>query len=79
MKSNKYKICTKTIMDTSDPNIIFDVNGISDYFHNFQNNILPNWDTSDSGREKLLKIAKKIKKQGKGKDFDILIVNGFKS
>ena len=31
------QICLKTIMDTSDPNIVFDENGISDYFHNFRN------------------------------------------
>lgn len=68
-----YQICTKTIMDTSDPNIVFDENGISDYYHNFQNVILPNWNTDEKGNEELMLIAEKIKKEGRGKDFDCII------
>ncbi len=71
--NTNYQICTKTIMDTSDPNIIFDKDGISDYYHNFQNVMLPNWNTGDEGMKKLLSIAEKIKKEGKGKDFDCII------
>jgi len=41
----EYRICTKTIMDTSDPDIVFDENEIRNYYHNFINNILPNWHT----------------------------------
>jgi len=74
MKNNRvYQICNKTIMDTTDPNILFDENGNSDYFSNYQNEILPNWNTDDRGLEKLQLIAKKIKNQGKGKDFDCII------
>src|SRR5688572_30403223 len=68
-----YQICTKTIMDTTDPNIVFDDQGISDYYHNFQNNILPNWHTDKIGHDALMKLAEKIKKEGKGKDFDCII------
>lgn len=74
MNTNRpYQICTKTIMDTSDPNIIFDENGVSDYYHNFQNVILPNWHTDEKGYDELMKIAEKIKKEGVGKDFDCII------
>ena len=71
--NKKYQICTKTIMDTTDPDIVFDENGVSDYYHNFQNNILPNWHTDDIGNKKLMEIAEKIKKEGRGKDFDCII------
>ncbi|MGQ7945274.1 N-acetyl sugar amidotransferase [Flavobacterium sp. WC2509] len=73
MDNRKYQICTKTIMDTSDPNIVFDENGESDYYHNFQNVILPNWHTDEKGYEELMREAAKIKKEGKGKDFDCII------
>ncbi|MBF4517615.1 N-acetyl sugar amidotransferase [Flavobacterium sp. ANB] len=73
MNKRNYQICTKTIMDTSDPNIVFDENGISDYYHNFQNIILPNWHTGEKGYEELMQVAEKIKKEGKGKDFDCII------
>lgn len=68
-----YQICSKTIMDTSDPNIVFDVNGISDYYHNFQDVIFPNWHTDEKGYAELMQVAGKIKKEGIGKDFDCII------
>ena len=68
-----YQICTKTIMDTSDPNIVFDENGISDYYHNFHETMLPNWHTDERGEQELMRIAEKIKKDGKGRDFDCII------
>jgi N-acetyl sugar amidotransferase len=69
----KYQICTKTIMDTSDPGIVFDQFGVSDYYLNYINTILPNWHTDENGYNELMLIAEKIKKQGKGKDFDCII------
>lgn len=73
MKKETYQICTKTIMDTSDPNIVFDENGVSDYYHNFQHAILPNWHTDERGEQELMVLAEKIKKEGKGKSFDCIM------
>lgn len=73
MIQNKHQICTKTIFDTTDSNIIFDKDGVSDYYHNFKNIIEPNWHTDQRGHKKLMNIAKKIKKEGEGKDFDCII------
>ena len=60
-------------MDTSDPYIVFDENGISDYYKNFHEKILPSWHTDAKGMEELMKIAEDIKKDGKGKDFDCIM------
>ena len=73
MSINKYQICTKTIMDTSDPNIIFNDVGESDYYTNYVETILPNWHTDERGHKELIQTAEKIKKEGKGKDFDCII------
>lgn len=74
MNTNRpYQICTKTIMDTSDPNIVFDENGISDYYLNYHKSILPNWHTGDRGLKELMIEAEKIKKEGVGKNFDCII------
>jgi len=73
MLHKDYQICTKTIMDTTDPRIVFDKNGISDYYHNFHENILPNWHTDERGERELIKMAKKIKMKGFGRDFDCII------
>jgi len=68
-----YQICTKTIMDTSDPNIVFNENGESDYYTNYVENILPNWHTDERGYQELMKTAEKIKKESKNRDFDCII------
>ncbi len=74
MKRHKnYQICTKTIMDTSDPNIVFNNNGESDYYINYIDNILPNWITDEKGYFELMQIAKKIKNERKFDDFDCII------
>ncbi len=74
MKSDSsYRICTKTIMDSSDPNIVFNNQGESDYYINFIKDILPHWNTGQSGYIQLMKTAEKIKKEGRGKDFDCIV------
>ncbi len=71
--TRQYQICTKTIMDTTDPNIIFDENGVSDYYHNYQNNILPSWHFDQAGQNEMFKLAEKIKLENRHKDFDCII------
>lgn len=71
--SAKYQMCVSCIMDTSDPRINFDNNGVCDYCLNFNNNIKPSWNTGEKGHEELLKIAAKIKSEGIGKDCDCII------
>ena len=70
---SKYQICMKTIMDTTDPNIIFNEKGESDYYTNYINSIKPNWHTDEKGHAELMKVAEKIKKDGKNRDFDCII------
>ena len=73
MENKDYQICSKTIMDTSDPNIVFDKDGISDYYHNFHETIKPNWHTDERGYKELVATAEKIKADGKNRDFDCII------
>lgn len=73
MNNRPYQICTKTIMDTTDPNIIFNEKGESDYYTNYKENIEPNWYTDEIGYNELMKEAEKIKKDGKNRDFDCII------
>lgn len=60
-------------MDTTAPDIVFDENGVSDYYHNFHRNILPAWRTDEKGRSDLFATAEKIKKLGKNKEFDCIL------
>jgi N-acetyl sugar amidotransferase len=72
-KADKYQVCTKTIMDTSDSKIVFNEKGESNYYTNFIENIYPHWHTDEKGFAELMSLAEKIKKEGKGKDFDCII------
>ena len=72
-KTKSYQICTKTIMDTSDPNIVFNDNGESDYYINFLETILPNWHTDKQGFTELMKISETIKRNRNERDFDCII------
>ncbi|MCL6272041.1 N-acetyl sugar amidotransferase [Sansalvadorimonas sp. 2012CJ34-2] len=69
----EYGICTKCVMDTSDPNIKFNDQGVCDYCSNFETEIVPNWHTGEKGSSQLQTIANKIKSAGIGKDFDCII------
>lgn len=68
-----YQICNRCIMDTSDPNISFNDEGVCDYCQNYDNNIVPSWHTDEKGYQELLPTIEKIKKEGKGKPFDCII------
>ena len=68
-----YQICTKTIMDTSDPAITFNEAGECHYWTNFIDNIKPNWNPNEVGIKQITPLIEKIKKDGKNKDHDCII------
>jgi N-acetyl sugar amidotransferase len=69
----QYKICSKCIMDTSDPIISFDKDGVCDHCHDYEKYVKPNWHTDRRGREQLEEILKEIKKSGKKNEYDCLL------
>lgn len=69
----EYKICKNCVMDTTDPNIIFDNLGICDHCNTFKTKIEPFWQTNEKGKLQLIEIVSSIKKESKGKDFDCLM------
>jgi N-acetyl sugar amidotransferase len=68
-----YQICINCVMDTTDPNITFDNNGVCDHCHDFHENVEPNWHTGDKGREQLNRTIALIKSEGKDRDFDCIL------
>lgn len=69
----EYKICSKTVMDTSDPTITFDSNGISKHYWDFHNIVKPHWKTGPEGKIILEQMVSNLKKEGKNKDFDCIM------
>jgi len=73
--SNKkeYKVCTKCIMDTTDPDITFDNNGICNHCHyhdSLYKQVVPN---SIDAKILLSNLVEKIKEKGKSKKYDCII------
>jgi len=65
--------CANCVMDTTDSAIYFNEKGICDHCITFDKNIFPFWNKG-SGREAELEvIVSKIKKEGKGKNFDCIL------
>lgn len=73
MTNRTYQICTNCVMDTTDSMIVFDKKGVCDHCITYANKILPNWHTDARGRKKLEDLVKKIRKEGKNRDFDCII------
>ena len=73
MSSREYQVCSNCIMDTTDPNITFDDNGICDYCRNYYTNILPNWHPDEKGEKLLSPVIDRIKREGRKRDHDCLI------
>jgi len=68
-----YQICTNCVMDTTDSLIEFDERGVCDHCNTFYNKILPSWHTDERGQQALREIVDRIKRAGKGRDFDCII------
>ncbi len=68
-----YQICSRCVMDTSDSKISFDENGVCDHCNIFDTVTTPQWKPNEEGRLYLNNIVKKIKLDGKGRDFDCIM------
>ncbi|MFN6944455.1 MAG: N-acetyl sugar amidotransferase, partial [Cytophagaceae bacterium] len=67
-----YQMCVKTVMDTTDPDITFDENGICNYWHEFfeRQNKMPSATEMLKYHESVLD---KIKRKGKNSKYDCII------
>jgi N-acetyl sugar amidotransferase len=68
-----YQICTRCVMDTTDPDITFDEQGVCSHCHYFDNNIRPAWPSPDQGQIELQRMLQKVKAYGEGKRYDCII------
>jgi len=69
----KYQICKNCVMDTSDPKICFDEDGICDNCISFKKNVEPYWYPNDYGKSIFSKQVEQIKLKSKGKEFDSIM------
>lgn len=73
MEGRPFQRCTRCVMDTTDSKIMFDENGVCDHCNNFDKNIKPYWNPNENRLEELQELAKRIRKEGQGKDYDCIL------
>ena len=70
-----FQVCTRTVMDTSDPDITFDGNGVSSHALDYDRTMKATVDAALRGErsKELEAIIEKIKQAGRGKRYDCVI------
>jgi len=76
MSANRpYQMCVRTVMDTTDPEIWFDENGVSSHALHYDRTMKRYVDAANRGERagELQAMVEKIKAAGKGKPYDCVI------
>jgi N-acetyl sugar amidotransferase len=73
MIKSEYQICNRCVMDTTDPEIVFDEIGNCNHCTDFFSNSHLHTYQGIESDQKLEKILKKIKNDGRNKEYDCLI------
>ncbi len=73
MSVDNYKICKKLVLDTTYPGIEFNSHGVCNFVDYFNKTVRPNWKNNQQGKKELSSIVKKIKTEGKNKEFDCIL------
>ncbi len=66
------KRCTRCLYDETLPNIVFDENGVCNYCY-ISDQLNNEYPTGEEGRRRLQAIASQIKKDGRGKKYDVVV------
>ena len=73
MNELKYRQCTRCVMDTTDPNIVFDEQGHCNHCNKlFQTLKEPSY-TKKYNEHSLRELVKKMKASGSGKEYDCIL------
>ncbi len=69
-----YQICTRCVMDTTDPEIEFDSNGVCSHCRRFDEVVRPAWPSFGAGDPAQLEaMIQRVKAYGQGKRYDCVI------
>ncbi|HEX6371501.1 MAG TPA: N-acetyl sugar amidotransferase [Longimicrobium sp.] len=73
MTTREYQICTRCVMDTSDPEIEFDAQGVCSHCHVRDEMIAQHVLTGEAGRRKLEQVVEEVRRAGQGRPYDCVI------
>jgi N-acetyl sugar amidotransferase len=69
----RYRVCTQCIMDTTDPEIEFDDDGICSHCHEYDRRVATEVFNGTDGRQRLAAVVARIKAEGEGKRYDCVL------
>lgn len=69
----RYRMCTRCIMDTSDPEISFDDSGACNHCRAYDELAKQRLHTGESGQRMLVKMVERMKHDGRGKEYDCVL------
>ncbi len=69
----KYQICNKCIMDTSDPDIVFDEKGTCNHCESYVKKVAFEIIPDEEKKQALDSLVHRIKQKGKGKQYDCIV------
>lgn len=73
VSTEQHNICTNCVMDTTDSAITFNKHGVCDHCCDFKDNVEPNWLPDERESAVLSRTIDKVRKAGKGRDFDCIL------
>jgi N-acetyl sugar amidotransferase len=68
-----YQICTRCIMDTTDPDILFDEDGVCNHCHRYDEELPKRVFHGKEGEQRLTALVNAIKQAGSNKEYDCII------
>lgn len=71
--TENYRICTRCVMDTTDPEITFDDSGVCNHCRKFDEVTSKRWFPNEAGVRKLKNIVEQIKVAGTGRPYDCIL------
>lgn len=72
LRPRSFQVCSKTVMDTTDPDISFDSSGICNYWHEFQE-FSAGLPSTQERRRRFDEAITAIKLEGRGKEYDCVL------
>lgn len=66
-------MCSRCVMDTTDPEIIFDATGVCNHCHEFDKITSKRWFPNKEGQVKLESLVKQLKEEGKSREYDCIL------
>ncbi|NEX64036.1 N-acetyl sugar amidotransferase [Noviherbaspirillum galbum] len=73
MNQTRYRICARCVMDTSDPRIHFDEEGVCDHCRRFDSEMRRKWYPNEEGAARWKAMAEQIREEGRNKEYDCIL------